>query len=82
MPLPADWPPLMVGRQLCGQAALRAGSSAAQAFLLCSLLDGWLTGSPMLPLLQAEVKLRGGAMDGRSVWLDYEDFSRWQGTFK
>ncbi|EFN55929.1 hypothetical protein CHLNCDRAFT_22710 [Chlorella variabilis] len=31
---------------------------------------------------KAEVKLRGGAQDGRSVWLEYEDFSRWQGTFK
>lgn len=32
--------------------------------------------------LQAEVKLRGGAYDGRTVWLEYEDFSRFQGTFK
>lgn len=31
---------------------------------------------------QAEVKLRGGAHDGRTVWLEYEDFSRFQGTFK
>ena len=38
------------------------------------------TGCPACP--QAEVKLRGGAQDGRSVWLEYEDFSRWQGTFK
>jgi hypothetical protein len=32
--------------------------------------------------VQAEVKLRGGVHDGHSVWLEYEDFSRWQGTFK
>ncbi|KAL4857126.1 KIN17-like protein [Chlorella vulgaris] len=31
---------------------------------------------------QAEVKLRGGAHDGQTVWLEYEDFSRWHGTFK
>lgn len=27
---------------------------------------------------QAEVQLRGGAADGRSVWLDYDHFSRWE----
>ena len=31
---------------------------------------------------QAEVALRGGAADGAKVWLDYEDFSRWQGLLK
>lgn len=35
-----------------------------------------------LSSLQAEVKLRGGSHDGRTVWLEYEDFSRFQGTFK
>lgn len=34
------------------------------------------------PQVQAEVKLRGGAHDGQAVWLEYEDFSRWHGTFK
>ena len=31
---------------------------------------------------QAQVRLRGGAADGREAWLEYEEFSRWQGTFK
>jgi hypothetical protein len=54
---------------LAAVALLLSLSHTQISTVLCDAL-------PVSRHVQAEIKLRGGAHDGRTVWLDYEDFSR------